>query len=228
MTTTETPPERFPGLENTLSLDRFGSYLSWAGNDRDRAITLYALNASLSESLYTPLHMLEVSLRNRIHQVLTEAASDTWFDQPEYQLNPWQADMVAAARDNLIADRKEVTPGAMVAALTFSFWTAMLGKEYETLWQQTLKAIARQEDGKGLTRKDFTRPLGPIRLLRNRVAHHEPILYWNLPKHHEAILRLTAWLSPPAAAFCAENDRFPAIYPADGIVLATPAEEAPE
>jgi hypothetical protein len=25
--------------------------------------------------------------------------------------------------------------------------------------------------------------LDPIRKLRNRVAHHEPILYFNLPKH---------------------------------------------
>ena len=228
MMTPAPPPERFPGLENTLSLDRFATYLGWAGNDRDRAITLYALNARLSESLYTPLHMLEVSLRNRIHQVLTEAVSDTWFEQPEYQLNPWQGAMVAQARGSLIADRKDVTPGAMVAALTFGFWTAMLGKEYETLWQKTLKAIGRREDGKGLTRKDFTRPLGAIRTLRNRVAHHEPVLYWDLPRHHGAILHLIAWLSPAAAEFCAEQDRFPAIYPEGGIVLVIPAEETAE
>lgn len=48
----------------------------------------------------------------------------------------------------------------MVASLTFGYWTTMLGKEYEDLWQKTLKDIARREDGKGLRRKDFSTPLG--------------------------------------------------------------------
>lgn len=78
----------------------------------------------------------------------------------------------------------------------------MLAKEYEDLWQKTLKDIARREDGKGLRRKDFSTPFGPIRMLRNRIAHHEPILHWNLPKHYSAILKMTEWLSPVAAAWC--------------------------
>ena len=34
--------------------------------------------------------------------------------------------------------------------LTFSFWTAMFGKEYETLWQTTLHRSGRHPDGQGL------------------------------------------------------------------------------
>ncbi|MGN6551286.1 MAG: hypothetical protein ACTHJ3_15525 [Pararhizobium sp.] len=56
-----------------------------------------------------------------------------------------------------------------------------------------------REDGKGLRRKDVAAPLAPIRMLRNRVAHHEPILHWDLRKHYEFILQLTTWLSPVAA-----------------------------
>src|ERR1019366_8465897 len=41
-----------------------------------------------------------------------------------------------------------------------------------------------QRPGKPLRRKDFSTALTPIRLLRNRIAHHEPILEWNLPKHY--------------------------------------------
>lgn len=55
------------GFEQALSLERFGRYLDWAAGDGMRAIELYTLNTRISESLYTPLQMLEVALRNRIH-----------------------------------------------------------------------------------------------------------------------------------------------------------------
>lgn len=218
----DTEDHTYPGLEDTLSRDRFGTYLGWAGGDRNRAVDLYTLNAQLSESLYTPLHVLEVALRNRIHAVMTAAHGEAWFDMAEHQLNPVQADMLAKARAELAEKRKEETPGRMVASLTFGFWTAMLGREYETLWQTTLKDIARREDGKGLRRKDFTRSLGAIRTLRNRLAHHETVLHWDLPKHYGNIMQMTAWLSPVAADWCRSCARFDVLYPEGGIPLDGP------
>lgn len=212
----------YPGIEDTLSADRFGTYLGWAEGDRKRAIKLYTLNAVLSESLYTPLHMLEVTLRNRVHQVMGKAHGDAWFDLPEHQFNAVQADMLKKARLDLQEKGKDPTPGRMVASLTFGYWTAMLGKEYENLWQTTLKDIARREDGKGLRRKDFTKSLGAIRTLRNRLAHHETVLHWDLPKHYGNILQLITWLSPVAADWCTACSRFDTLYPADGIKLARP------
>lgn len=209
----------YPGLEETLSADRFATYLGWAGGDRNRAIALYTLNAGLSECFQAPLHMLEVALRNRIHHVMATIHGENWFDNALYQANPVQADMLAKARRELADARKPEIPSRIVAALTFGYWTALVGREYEDLWQKTLKNIARREDGKGLTRKHFSQPLSPIRTLRNRIAHHEPILYWDLPKHYEAILQLTHWLSPVAAQWCRDTSRFHAIYPEAGIVL---------
>jgi len=200
--------------------------LGWAGGDRNRAIELYTLNAALCESLYTSLHMLEVALRNRIHQVMAATHGDTWYDLEAYQANPVQAGMLAKARQDIEDAKKEETPGRVVAALTFGYWTALLGKEYEDLWQQTLKGIARREDGKGLTRKAFSKPLAPIRTLRNRIAHHEPVLYWSLPKHYEAILQLTTWLSPMAAEWCRDCSRFTQLYPQEGIALVKPEAAA--
>ena len=123
-----------------------------------------------------------------------------------------------AIDDSSSASGKEPTPGRIVAALTFSFWTAMFGKDYETLWQTTLHRIGRP-DGKGLKRKDFSGPLAPIRTLRNRIAHHEPIITWDLPKHHGRIIELTGWLSPSAAEWCAAHSRFLEVYPSGGITL---------
>ena len=206
-------------LEEALSLERFGRYLDWARGDRDRALELYALNTRLSEALYTPLQMLEVALRNRVHVILSGTRHSRWFEEPGFLLAPHQPRQVKEAIAELAAEGKEATPGRVVAALTFSFWTAMLAPAYETLWQTDLHRIARREDGKGLRRKDLSSLLTPIRILRNRVAHHEPILAWNLPKHHAAVLRLTKWLSPAAAAWSHRFDRFDEVHPLERIEL---------
>ena len=208
------------GLEQALSLEQFGRYLDWAAGDRARAIELYTLNTRISESLYTPLQMLEVALRNRIHAVMTEARHEDWFHDAGFLLTASQADQLAkAVEDVREGGRREPTPGRIVAALTFSFWTAMLGKDYETLWRTTLHRIGSHPDGKGFGRKDFSGPLTPIRTLRNRIAHHEPVIAWNLPKHYGKMIELTGWLCPAAADWCDAHSRFLEVYPPEGIAL---------
>lgn len=199
-------------MEEALSLERFGRYLSWAGGNRDRALQLYALNTQLSEALYIPLQMLEVALRNRIHSVMSAARKDEcWFQDDRVITLPHQRRQVTEALNELAKAKKVATPGRVVAALTFSFWTAMFGRPYENLWQMHLHRIARRPDGRGLRRKDLAGELTLIRHLRNRVAHHEPILHCDLPARHANVVKITGWLSPEAAAWCKELDRFPEV-----------------
>lgn len=207
-------------LDEALSLERFSRYLSWANGDREEAFKLYALNTAVSEALYTPIQMLEVSFRNRFHFTLSAGHGENWFDIPGFLCVTHQIEQLAKAREDLQREKKLETPGRIVAALTFGFWTALLNKEYENLWQTTLHNAAQREDGKGLTRKNLAGPLTPIRTLRNRVAHHEPIIMWDLPKHYGNILQLTQWLSPTAAEWSRHHSRFPQVYPSTPIQLA--------
>lgn len=208
-------------LEKALSLERFSRYLAWAGGDRHQALALYTLNCQLSESLYIPLHALEIALRNRIHTVASAAVGSqaNWYDLPMFQRNSRQVEQLDKAKADLAANHKPLEPGRVVAALTFGYWTAFFGKDYEQLWRQTLKAIARRPDGRQLSRKDFATPLAKLRPLRNRMAHHEPILDWNLPQHYATIVEMTGWLSPAAAHWLQECSRFTATYPVQGITL---------
>ena len=203
-------------FEDALSLERFGRYLAWAAGDRDRAIELYSLNTALSETLYTPLQMLEVALRNRIHTVMADAHGQKWYNHDELILLSRQRTQVANAKNDLAYDKKPIEPGRVVAALTFSFWTSMLGSDYEQLWRRDLYKIA----GRHLLRKELSRPLGKVRTLRNRIAHHEPIIYWKLPEHYQQMIDVIGWLSPPAAAWCRHHCRFEQIWPDRGIALA--------
>ena len=208
------------GFEATLSLERFTRYLEWAEGDRLRALELYALNTQLSEALYTPLQILEVTLRNCIHTVLTDSLNECWLSNEGFLVLEHQHLQLNKVRQDLASAGREPTPVRIVSALTFSFWVSLLSPGYEVLWQTTLHRIARREDGKGLRRKDLAAPLARIRTLRNRVAHHEAIIHWDFPKHYSNIMQLTSWLSPAAGDWCKRHSRFPETCPDGGITLA--------
>ena len=204
------------GFEATLSAARVARYLEWAEGDRVRALELYALNTRLSEALYTSLQVLEVTLRNRIHAVMTDAINDSWFSAEGVLVLEHQLRQLRKARRNL----SEPTPNRIVAALSLSFWVSLLSPAYEELWQTTLHRIARRNDGRGLRRQDLAQPLAEIRNLRNRVAHHEAIIHWDIQQHYSNIEQVICWLSPAARNWCERHSRLPEVYPDGGIVLA--------
>lgn len=209
------------GLELALSYERFDRYLAWAGGDRERAISLYTLNTQISEALYTPMQMLEITLRNQIHTVMTDAYGEMWICKKKLLLEKHQTEQLEKAIQYIKKQKKDVCAGKIVSELSFGFWTAMLGSKYEDLWQKKLNKIAQRENGKGLRRKDLSSPMTPIRNLRNRIAHHEPILEWNLQKHYRNIIKITGWLSQPAASWCKNYSRFSDVYPENEIKLLT-------
>ncbi|MBW4093372.1 MAG: Abi family protein [Proteobacteria bacterium] len=211
-------------FEAALSPERFARYLAWAGGDREHARHLYTLNTQISEALYTPLQMLEVVLRNRIDTVMSASQGERWFDREGLLAIEHQRQQLAKAAEDIRKDGRPPTAGRIVAALSFSFWTAMVSPAYEGLWQVSLHRIARRDDGKGVRRQDLSGPLTPIRTLRNRIAHHEPILQWNLPAHYANMLRVTAWLSAAAAQWCRTYSRFEQVHPVQRIALVLPPE----
>ena len=139
------------------------------------------LNMALSESLYPTLQFSEIALCNAVHRELSaRCGTDGWFGSPGAGLTPWQQDKVAEAKATLRRSRKPLTPGRIVAELTFGFWTGFFNN-----------AHARTGIGAFLSRSAF--PHAPvveqyrarldrrwqdIRDLRNRVFHHERILHW--------------------------------------------------
>ncbi len=205
-------------LEESFSLERFQRYVEWAEGSKENAFQLYALNTAISEALYTPLHILEVTLRNRLNMLLSRRFGETWYDNEAIIFGNLKAKL-QKARHDLTAEKYEPTSGRIISVLTFGFWTGLLSPHHEDLWRSTLHEIARKEDGSHFARKAFTRNLTPIRVLRNRIAHHEPILYWNLCKHYKNIITLTKWLSPDAATWSQHHSRFLEVFPPDGIYV---------
>ncbi len=63
-------------------------------------------------------------------------------------------------------------------------------------------------------RNSVNRQLTPIRLLRNRIAHHEPILHLNLPRHRQSALDLTNACAPALAEWTKAHCAFDRTYDA--------------
>ncbi|MBS3029801.1 MAG: Abi family protein [Dolichospermum sp. DET50] len=62
---------------------RLSRYLIATNQDKLEALKLYKLNMRLSESLYSFLCIFEITLRNRISNVLAQEFGDNWFEEKE-------------------------------------------------------------------------------------------------------------------------------------------------
>lgn len=64
---TAEPPE---WIREVLSTPRFAPYLARTNGDVEAAIRLYWWNVEISAAFCTPLHCLELALRNAMHERL--------------------------------------------------------------------------------------------------------------------------------------------------------------
>ena len=65
-------------LQSTISRERLQGYLSQQGENLDAAIAVYEWNMLLAEAFYVPLQCLEVCLRNKIHDRMSEVYGADW------------------------------------------------------------------------------------------------------------------------------------------------------
>ena len=146
-------------LQTAFSEARLGRYLEWASGNPATAVQLYTLNAKLSEALYIPLQALELSLRNRIHDAMRQQFGEEWLLDGSPCLHEKQMQKVRRALVELTLNRKAHTSEQVLSTLSFGFWTALLGTEYEALWRKTLYQIASKPNGKRVPRKSLSGPL---------------------------------------------------------------------
>jgi hypothetical protein len=202
-------------LEKCLSQDRIAVY----GKDNPGHRTMaarYLWNIAVSESLYAPLHLLEVGLRNAIHHAMANFTGlDTWYDTIE--LTAWGKRQVDLAKRQIQGCRKSITSGRVVAELKFGFWTSMFESHYEKSTAKFLprgiKATFPEMPKSSHHRKQIKGNLDKIRKLRNRIFHYERIIHWqDLPQQHLLIFQFLEWLNPDLAEFSGIVDTFSKVY----------------
>ena len=192
-----------------LSMARFEPYLRQTNGDLPAAIALYWWNVSVSAAFYAPLHILEVTLRNSLHeQLITHFHRADWWDEPAL-LRRIGRQMVKDARYKLEKRGRAASADDVVAELPLGFWVSLVSSAYDrNLWVPYLHRAFPNYDG---PRAPLHTELDTIRMFRNRVMHHEPIHRRDLEADHQLILRVLGYLSTEMVEQLKPYDRVPSV-----------------
>ncbi|ABW15304.1 protein of unknown function DUF1526 [Parafrankia sp. EAN1pec] len=135
---------------------------------------------------------------------------DQWYDDPAGILEAHRRQDVADAYARSRRDGKVITPGRMIAELTFGFWRYLLTRRYETtLWTPALRRAFPNLRPAQRTR--IYNPVDSLVRLRNRVAHHEPIHNRPLATLHHDLLRVAGHLDGGVEEWIRGRSRVPAL-----------------
>jgi hypothetical protein len=176
------------------------------------AAALYEWNAQVSAAFLEILCHVEVLLRNAIDRQfpatdsqapLSILDSRVWLCDPGI-LTAGSREKVNEAIARLQRERKHPTRDRVIASLSFGFWQALFSGAYEELWRKRLWRAFPHGSGK---RREIANLTGPILHFRNRVAHHEPIFFSNLERHHARILELAGLIDEDAERYIASLSR---------------------
>jgi hypothetical protein len=192
-------------------LTRYGLRLDEPGGTRIEAVAKHGMNITLCEALYPALHMLEIVMRNAIHNTFSlNYECDGWYEIAGLRQN--HVELIEIAKKKIQKRGKQANPDRVVAELTFGFWCGMFHRDYESgagPWPHLLSAVAPRVPKRWRTRDKIQRRIEEARFLRNRVFHHECITCLpDLRDRHRKLVELVGWLSPEARTHLEHLCRF--------------------
>lgn len=180
-------------LTRAISPDRLQTYQTAASRTSADVLDVYLWDRDVAAAVLADIAILEVALRNALHTALkTMAGSPEWYKQ-DIGLDDRSLRAVTQAWNSLPATRR--TEGRVVAQLMFGFWKNLLESggtagdgplrrqcDYETIWRKGLstafpggKVVANVERAR-FTRHWTLQTVGVVHSMRNRAAHHEPLV----------------------------------------------------
>lgn len=170
----------------------------------------------LAEAMMPMLSVLEIALRNGIHQRMSALYQrpDWWEAWSGDQAFAWQNKEVANAKSKLQRRVEIATPDKIIAELAFGFWSSLFNGAFQSLLWKDLRLVFPRCPKPQRKRHTVSSALNQIRDLRNRVFHHEQLL-WLAPSLidlHTKGIEVIAWLDPKLVPWLANFDRLPATW----------------
>lgn len=199
--------DQIAAVKSVLSAPRISTYELAAGtadSEDQSALNLYLWNAQISGAFLTPLHICEVVIRNAVADALETKYGTKWPWAPAFEQSLPSPPVGYSPRQDLFNARKKAhTIGKVIPELKFAFWQRMFTRRHDArLWNTYLFLIMPGLDTSkpvNNLRADIYKDLEEIRSLRNRIAHHEPILTRDLANDFTRITRLITYRSQVTA-----------------------------
>lgn len=200
-------PQVFPNqliadLEDVLSSPRFATYLRVTGGDQQHAAQLYCWNTEVSAAFYTPLQFAEIGTRNGAIEAITVEFGPDWHRNRGFQLTIREriGRYLRPRRDLINLAGRLGTAGAVAAELKFAFWQHLFVTAQDPrLWEPHLRTAFPGIPAAmsiATARQQIHDDIQAIRSLRNRIAHHEPIIARALTDDLDRAHRLATWRRP--------------------------------
>ena len=185
------------------------------------ALALYGWNAQVSAAMLAPLHLCEVVIRNAVSDALTAVYGPQWPWSPvcEQSLpNPSCRRAFNPHRELNRARGDQQSTGKVIPELKMVFWQKMFTGRFDTrIWNPHLRTVMPHLDP-AKTVQDLRRlihaDLEQLRMLRNRIAHHEPIFKRALSGDFTKIQELIAFRCPTTSAWMVQNQQAQALIQA--------------
>lgn len=186
-------------LRQAISAQRLTTYLRWSDNNLRRAVELYAWNIRAAAALYPILHVNEVTLRNAVDRALASQFGTQWPYSGGFERSLPRAERSAfcASRSKLERTRgvMRVSSGDVVSAQSYWFWVMLLNARFEgRIWSREFRPSFPFAPP-AVSRATVHAAAESIRRVRNRIAHHEPLLGHDLRSAHRRAGALIAWIS---------------------------------
>ena len=178
---------KFNDFQAIISAERLQRYLTACGGDTKKTMTLYRLNLNLSQEVFTLLSCFEVAIRNSIDAVLVANLGCDWLRDA---VMPGGIFDIPDCRDSAKSIRKaytrlqrnhSYTHSKLLAEMEFGVWNYMFANpQYRVTGRVLLSIFPNKPRSTAQCQYNNTymfNELDGINILRNRIAHHEPICF---------------------------------------------------
>lgn len=190
-------PPTYGGIAHSLSDARLRRYLGDADGDKHHALRLYVWNGRLCESLYLPVQICEVALRNTIHNAVRSKHGDNWHTRGSFTCtlpDRLREELSNVIRVEVNAYGRNMTVDHLISGLSFGFWLNLMTKKYEGVFWPNAFPICFPRKPPAVTRQEIYDRADRLRILRNRLAHHKPIFDRSPSAEFQNILTLVSWV----------------------------------
>jgi len=226
------PPFDAGRVADVLSRERLAKYLTRTGGDAGHALDLYAWNQEIGAALTVTLSQVEVCLRNQVARALADAYGPAWHRVA--RLRNAHAE-VQHELDKAEGRVKKAVPSVpdIIAASDFNLWRELCKPAYAgVFWAKRVPIAFPHMTLTGKERETLAevhRRVDLLLKLRNRIAHHEPIIGSNwepigtkLTDRHREATELLGWMSLDLACWVLARDRFHTLLAARTAIRFTP------
>ena len=181
---------KYEEFEDIISPERMQRYLQACANNTKKAMTLYRYNLKLSQEMFTIISCFEVAIRNRIDKVMKQNFGNDWLRDSILPGGRFDSDprvlgtkkIIKKAYEDLLRNNN-YTHTKLLAEMEFGVWKFMYNNvQYRLVNRCLLSVFPNKPTSTPTLHYDNTfvfAKLDCINIVRNRIAHHEPVCFGN-------------------------------------------------